>query len=161
MTQGTHEQARQLIAVARAEDLSHSQRTQLQSHLEECASCRNYAEEARQVIAALCSVPITADTRLVRATQVRVRFHASRMRESRERTWLVGMACFLVGLSATLTVPLLWHLFAWVGERVGVSSPVWGTIFVVFYIAPALAVSVLLMARGTFLASNGERSRRG
>jgi predicted anti-sigma-YlaC factor YlaD len=160
MTQDTHEEARQVIALARAAELSDGEQKWLQAHLDSCESCRDYADATRQVIAALRSVPVTADARLVRAAQMRVRFHASRLREARERMWLVGMACFLVGLSATLTAPLLWHLFAWVAERTGIPGPVWETTFVLFYIAPALAVSLLFMASGTHLAGEGERSRR-
>ena len=78
----------------------------------------------------------------------------------RERLWLVGMACLGVGLSATLTVPLLWRLFAWMGEWAGVSSWVWQAGFAFFWIAPALVVSALLLARGTHLTSNGEKQWR-
>ena len=111
------------------------------------------------MVRTLRSLPVAADARLVRATQMRVRFHANRLRETRERMWLVGMACLGVGLTATLTVPFLWRLFAWMGERAGVSTVVWQTSFMVFFIAPALVVSVLLLARGTHLANNGEQSR--
>jgi hypothetical protein len=90
---------------------------------------------------------------------MRVRFHASRLRETRERMWLVGMACLGVGLSATLTLPLLWRLFAWMGEGAGVPTLVWQTGFLFFFVAPALVVSVLLLARGTHLTNNGGRSR--
>jgi len=72
----------------------------------------------------------------------------------------VGMACLGVGLSATLTLPLLWRFFAWMGERAGVSTLVWQTGFMFFFIAPALLVSVLLLARGTHLTNNGEQSQR-
>ncbi|HWY20156.1 MAG TPA: hypothetical protein VNX26_02990 [Candidatus Acidoferrum sp.] len=106
------------------------------------------------------SLPLAADSRLVRATQMRVRFHASRLRETRERLWLVGMACLGVGLSATLTVPLLWRLFAWIGEWAGVSTMVWQAGFMFFFITPALVVGVLLLARGTHLTSSVERSQR-
>jgi Flp pilus assembly protein TadB len=92
---------------------------------------------------------------------MRVRFHASRLRETRERLWLVGMACLGVGLSATLTVPVLWRLFAWMGEWAGLSTLVWQAGFIFFFIAPALAVSVLLLARGTHLTNDAERSRQG
>jgi hypothetical protein len=102
---------------------------------------------------------LAADARLVRATQMRVRFHAGRLRETRERMWLVGMACLGVGLSATLTIPLLWRLFAWMGGRIGVSTLVWQASFMFFFVAPALVVSVLLVARGTHLTNNGEQSR--
>jgi hypothetical protein len=69
------------------------------------------------------------------------------------------MACLGVGLSATLTVPFLWQLFAWVGEWANVSSWVWQAGFLCFFIAPALVVSVLLLARGTHLTNNGGHSR--
>jgi hypothetical protein len=108
----------------------------------------------------LRSLPLAADSRLVRATQMRVRFHASRLRETRERLWLVGMACLGVGLSASLTVPILWRLFAWMGERAGVSTVVWQAGFIFFFIAPALVAGLMLLARGTHMTNNGERSRQ-
>jgi hypothetical protein len=160
MTRDTHDEARELIALAGAEDLSDVQQRWLRGHLEECAGCRDYAGAAAWVVAALRSMPLAADPRLVRATQMRVRFYASRLRDTRERVWLVGMACFGVGLSAALTAPLLWRLFAWMGERAGISSPVWQASFVFFYIAPALVVSVMLLARGTHLTSNGKPSQQ-
>jgi len=157
MTRNAHAEARELIALG--DGLSGAQQAWLRAHLDECEACRHYAEAANGVVRTLRSLPLAADSRLVRATQMRVRFHASRLREMRERLWLVGMACLGVGLSATLTVPLLWQLFAWMGERAGVSTLVWQTGFMFFFIAPALVVSVLLLARGTHLTNNGEQSR--
>ena len=157
MTRNAHEEARELIALG--EDLSDSNRPGCWP----ISMNANYAVTTQKgctgVVRALRSLPIAADSRLVHATQMRVRFHASRLRETRERMWLVGMACLGVGLSATLTVPLLWRLFAWMGERAGVSSLIWQTGFMFFFIAPVLAVSVLLLARGTHLTNNGEQSR--
>jgi predicted anti-sigma-YlaC factor YlaD len=157
MTRNPHDDARELIALG--ESLSDAQQARLRTHLDECEACRHYAEAANEVVRTLRSLPIAADARLVHATQMRVRFHASRLREARERMWLVGMACLGVGLSATLTVPFLWRLFAWMGERAGVSTLVWQTGFMFFFIAPALVVSVLLLARGTHLTNDGEQSR--
>ncbi len=157
MTQNDHEQARQLIVLA--EGLSDMQRQFLQAHLADCADCRNYAAAAAQVVGALHSVPITADARLVRATQMRVRFHAQRLRHARQRMWFVGIACLGVGLSAAITAPLLWRLFAWMGDAAGVSSAIWQAGFMVFFFAPALLVSVLLLARGTVLENNRDRSQ--
>jgi len=153
-----HDDARELIALG--EGLSDQQQSWLHAHLEQCAGCRDYAEAANGVVRALRSLPLAADSRLVRATQMRVRFHASRLRETRERLWLVGMACLGVGLSATLTVPLLWRLFAWMGAWAGVSSWVWQAGFAFFWIAPTLVVSTLLLARGTHLTNNGEKQWR-
>jgi predicted anti-sigma-YlaC factor YlaD len=157
MTRDTHDEARELIAMG--ESLPDAQQAWVRAHLGECEACRAYAQAAGETVRALRSVPLAADSRLVRATQMRVRFHASRLREARERMWLVGMACLGVGLSATLTVPFLWRLFAWMGERAGVSTLVWQTGFLFFFVAPALVVGLLLVARGTYLTSNEERSR--
>ena len=153
MTRDIHAEVRQLIALGNG--LSGAQQSWLQAHLEECGACRDYAERAQRVVRALRSLPVAADARLVRATQMRVRFHAARLRETRERMWLVGMACLGVGFSATLTLPLLWRLFAWMGEWAGISSPVWQAGFVFFSIAPALVVSVLLLVRGTHPSDQG------
>ena len=151
MTRDAHEQARELLTLA--ETLPETQQRWLRGHLEECADCRGYAEAASRTVAALRSLPLAADARLVRATQMRVRFHAHHLRETRERMWLVGMACLGVGLSATLTVPLLWRLFAWLGERAGVSTAVWQAGFACFWLAPGLVVSLLLLARGSHLGT--------
>ena len=158
MTRDIHEEARELIAVGDA--VSDAQQIWLQDHLAECAACRDYAEGAAQVVRALRSLPIAADARLVRATQLRVRFHATRLRETRERMWLVGMACLGVGLTATLTLPLLWRLFAWMGEQAGVSTGVWQAGFLFFFIAPALVASVVLLARGNHVKSHAQGSRQ-
>jgi predicted anti-sigma-YlaC factor YlaD len=158
MTRDTHDEARELIALG--EGLSDAQHAWLRTHLDECEACAHYAEAANRVVRNLRLLPIAADSRLVRATQMRVRFHASRLRETRERMWLVGMACLGVGLAATLTVPLLWRLFAWVGTWAGVSSWVWQAGFTFFWIAPALVVGVLLLARGTHLTNDGEKQWR-
>jgi predicted anti-sigma-YlaC factor YlaD len=158
MTRNAHDEARELIALGEA--LPDAQQAWLRAHLDECEACRHYAEAANAVVRGLRSLPLAADSRLVRATQMRVRFHASRLRETRERLWLVGMACLGVGLSATLTVPVLWRLFAWMGEWAGVSTLVWQAGFMFFFIAPALAVSALLVARGTHLTNSGEQPRQ-
>jgi predicted anti-sigma-YlaC factor YlaD len=158
MTRDTHDEARELTALG--EGLSGAEQAWLRAHLDECEACRHYAEAANGVVRSLRSLPLAADSRLVRATQMRVRFHASRLRETRERLWLVGMACLGVGLSATLTVPILWRLFAWMGEWAGVSTVVWQAGFIFFFIAPALVAGLMLLARGTHMTNNGERSRQ-
>jgi len=157
MTRNLHDEARELMALGQG--LPDAQQVWLRAHLNECEACRNYAEAANRVVRSLRSLPLAADSRLVRATQMRVRFHASSLHQARERLWLVGMACLGVGLSATLTIPLLWRLFAWMGDWAGVSRLVWQAVFMFFFVAPALVVSVWLLARGTYLMNDGERSR--
>jgi predicted anti-sigma-YlaC factor YlaD len=157
MTRNAHEEIRKLIALG--EDISGEQQASLQVHFNDCADCRSYAEAAGRTVRALRSLPLAADARLVRATQMRVRFHAARLREARQRLWFVGMACLGVGLSAAVTAPFLWRLFAWMGELAGVSTPVVQAGFALFWVAPALVVSLLLLARGNYVRSDRERSQ--
>ena len=157
MTRDTHDEARQLIALAGAEDLSDAQQTWLRAHLQECVSCRNYEEAAGRVVRALRSQPLAADSALVRATQMRVRSRALELREQRDRIWLVCMSCVCVGLSAAITTPLLWRVFQWMGTWADVSSLVWQAGFAFFWIVPALVVSALFLASGTHLTHDGEK----
>ena len=76
-----------------------------------------------------------------------------------ERLWLVWMSCILVGLSAAITTPFLWRGFQWVGEWARVSSPVWQVGFMVFWISPALAASLIFLARGVHLTDTNGTSR--
>jgi hypothetical protein len=162
MIQNEHDRAREIVALTghRSQPLTASEQAWLRQHLVQCDSCRSYAEAAQRVVLSLRSVPIAADARLVRATQMRVRFHAARLRETRERTWLISIACIGVGISAAITAPLFWRLFAWMGEQAGISSPIWQTAFIFFWIAPAMAVSMFLFARGTHAARDPQEHER-
>lgn len=155
MKRDAHEEARSLIALG--EEISEAQRAQLGLHLEGCESCRQYAEAASGVVRALRSAPLAADARLVRATQMRVRFHAARLRAARERMWIMAVACLGVGLSATLTVPYLWRLFEWIGETAGLPTLIWEAGFVVFFITPALVAGFSLVVRSARFTNEGDR----
>lgn len=152
MTHDPHQQAQELIA-CRGDGLTEPQQTWLQAHLASCDSCRDYAEAADQLVRALRSVPITADPALVRTTQLRARLHAHKLQQQQERMWLVWISCVVVTLSTALTTPLLWRASAWLGAWIQVPDLLWQAGFVSFWIAPALAASVLFAARGTFLGS--------
>ena len=130
-------------------------------HLEQCEACRLYVQAVNDVVGALRSVPISADSRLVRASQMRVRFHAQSLREMRQRVWLIGMACLGVGVSTTLTAPILWSLFAWIGQMSGVPNIVWQASFMFFFALPGVIVAVLLLARGTHPIQSGKDSGQG
>ena len=119
-----HQHARELIACTGAEELSGERSNWLRSHLEECDSCREYAELTAQMASALRSIPFAAELSLVRTTQERVRLRARQLQQERARMHFVWMACALVALAATLTTPFLWQGFRWLGEIVNVSSPV-------------------------------------
>ncbi|MBV9342472.1 MAG: hypothetical protein JO159_16495 [Acidobacteria bacterium] len=158
MTRTAHEEARELITLAGTEDLPGARQSWLNAHLEECEACRVYAGAADRVVRALRSLPVACDSRLVRATQMRVRFHADRLRETKERMWLLAVACAGVGFSAAVSTPLLWRLFAWMSEWMGISSPVWQAGFIFFWVAPALVLSLWLSARHAHLPDKNNRS---
>ena len=158
MNRDPHQQARELIAFG-SQGLTDSQRAQLHAHLDECAACRDYAQAAEQLVRSLRSVPLAADRTLVCTTQMRVRRHATQLQQEQERLWLVWMSCILVGLSAAITTPLLWRGFQWLGEWARVSSPVWQVGFMVFWISPALAASLIFLARGIHLTDTNGTSQ--
>lgn len=157
MTRDVHQQVREWIVLSGTEALSDSQQSQLQAHLRECDLCHQYAEGTAQVIRALRSVPLTAGPSLVRTTQARVRARAQQLQQQRERLWVVVMAGAGVALSATVTTPVIWGIFSWLGNWAGVSGPVWQTGFTAFLVAPALLISILLLARGTHLTDQAGR----
>lgn len=157
MTQDVHERARQLIAWSDA--ASKSEQAWLQAHLRDCDQCREYAQATERLVHSLRAVPIAANRSLVRATQARVRQRAQELKRRRERLWLVWMSCVLVGLTAAITTPLLWNAFAWLGGWAGVSRPVWQFGFVMFWIAPTIAASILFLAYGTHLADHNGRTQ--
>jgi predicted anti-sigma-YlaC factor YlaD len=157
MSRSTHEQARELLALGTADNAADGPHPWLQAHLAECAACRDYQAATRRVVGALRSQPFAADPGLVRDTLARVRSRALELRQRQERNRLVFLSCAFVGLSAAITTPLLWHAFAWTGRWAGVSHWVWQMGFAFLWIAPALGVSAVLLARGTYLAHSGEQ----
>jgi len=153
MTRDRHDEAQALIALG--EGLSDAQQAWLRAHLDECEACRHYAEAASGVVRTLRSLPLAADSRLVRATQMRVRMRPRELQQRRERLVLVVWSCALVAISSALTTPLVWQGFAWLGRWSQMPGPVWQVGFALFWIAPTIAASLLFLAHGTHLSGNG------
>jgi len=156
MTRNAHDEAQELIALG--EGLSDAQQTWLRAHLDNCEACGRYAEAANRVVRALRSLPLAADSRLVRATQMRVRIRARELRQRRERLLLVASSCALVAISSALTTPLVWQGFEWLGRWSQLPNPVWQVGFVLFWVAPTIAAGVLFLAHGTYLSGSNDAS---
>ncbi|PYX63835.1 MAG: hypothetical protein DMG74_15405 [Acidobacteria bacterium] len=156
MTRNAHDEAQELIALG--EGLSDAQQTWLRAHLDNCEACGRYAEAANRVVRALRSLPLAADSRLVRATQMRVRIRARDLRQRRERLLLVASSCALVAISSALTTPLVWQGFEWLGRWSQLPNPVWQVGFVLFWVAPTIAAGVLFLAHGTYLSGSNDAS---
>ena len=156
MTRNAHDEARELIAVAGAndKDLSGAQQTWLRAHLQDCVACRDYAEGAGRMVRALRSQPLAADSALVRATRMRVRSRVLELQRQQERLWVICVCCFAVTLSTAFTTAVLWRGFAWVGQQARLPSPVWQIGLVVLGLMPTIVAGILLLARGTYLADH-------
>jgi hypothetical protein len=146
-----HEQARKLIVLAGPEALSVSDQTWLAAHMETCASCRAFAENARETIHALRTIPIAAERSLVSTTQMRVRRRALELQRHRERLWLVCVSCTVVTLCALLSSVALWRGFEWLGARAQLAPSIWQVGFLVFCVMPAVVTGILLLASDTHL----------
>jgi hypothetical protein len=85
---------------------------------------------------------------------MRVRQRALELQRQQERFWVICACCAAVTLCSAVTTAVLWRGFAWIGQQARFPAPVWEGSFVVIYLAPAVLVGILLLARGTFLADH-------
>ncbi len=152
MTRDTHDEARELIALGEA--LSDAQQAWLRGHFDECEACRHYAEAANAVVRTLRSLPVAADSRLVRATQMRVRQRALELQRQQERLWVICVCCIAVTLGTAFTTSVLWRGLAWMGQQARLSAAVWQIGLVALGLMPAIVAGILLLARGTYLADH-------
>jgi hypothetical protein len=156
MKRNAHDEARELIAVAGAndKDLSGAQQTWLRAHLQQCVACGDYAEGAGRVVRALRSQPLAADSALVQATQMRVRSRALELQRQQERLWVICVCCGAVTVGTAFTIAVLWRGFAWVGQQARLPDPVWQIGLLVLGLMPAIVAGILLLASGTYLADH-------
>ena len=161
MTRNIHEQARELIALAGAndKDLSSREQTWLRAHLEECAACRDYSEAAGRVVRALHSHPVAADFALVQTTQMRVRSRAQELRRQHERLWVICVCCVAVTVVTASTTAVLWRGFAWMGQQARLPDPVWQIGLLALGLMPAMVAGILMLARGTYWADHNGSSQ--
>jgi len=152
MTRNAHDEARELIALG--EGLSDSEQAWLRAHLDQCEACRHYAEAANGVVRTLRSLPLAADSRLVRATQMRVRLRALDLQRQQERLWVICVCCVTVTLGTAFTTAVLWRGLAWMGQQAQLPGPVWQIGLVALGLMPAIVAGILLLARGTYLADH-------
>lgn len=141
-----------LIALSGPEGIASEEQAWLAAHLESCPACREFAENSREAIGALRTVSITAGARLVWTAQLRVRKRALELQRRQERMWIVAVCCAAVTTCTVASTVVLWRGFAWLGEQMQVSRPVWQVSFAVVSLLPAVIAAILLLARGTHLA---------
>lgn len=148
-----HERASMLIALSDC-NMPPDERTWLDSHLQGCASCREFAETSRETVSALRSLSVTASSSLVSATQARVRRRALELQRHRERVWVICVCCFAVTLGSAVTIAALWGGLAWMGQRARLSDPLWEIGLMALGTAPAALVGIVMLARGIYMADH-------
>jgi hypothetical protein len=143
-----HERARELMLDARIGQFSPGDSRWLASHLNACAECTRFAASLDDAVGALRMPAVTAGTSLVQATQRRVRARATEMNSQTAAMRPLWLAVVLVCATASLTTPLLWAAFAWIGAAFSLTTLEWRTGFMFAWFAPTLAASLFLIASG-------------
>jgi hypothetical protein len=145
MNHSDHDRARELVLLRDIEGISDRDAAWLTSHLDGCAECSAFAEELALAEQALRSIPVTATISLVSATQARVRQRAAELRDQQARNFLIGIS-FCLGLlwsAGSAFVGL--RLSAWLADKIHVASWIVAAGFVVFWLAPAIAIAIGLL----------------
>ena len=146
MTNSDHDRAQELVLLRDIEGISDSEAAWLATHLDGCGGCSGFADELALAGRALRSVPVMAPIALVTATQARVRQRAAELRDQQARNFLIGIS-FCLGLlwsAGSAFVGL--KLSGWLADKIHVASWIIATGFVVFWLAPAVAIAVGLLA---------------
>jgi len=153
-----HERARVLIALS--DDVSAIERTWLAAHLEACSSCREFAESTGETIRSLRAIPITVSGSLLEATRMRIRQRSLQLQRREERLQTIWVCAVAVTLCAAFNTALLWGGFAWLSQRLSVSTPLYGLAFVALCLTPAISAGIILLARGSQTDRNGSMELR-
>lgn len=148
MTRIDHERARELMLDARIDQISPSDSRWLASHVNACADCSRFAVSLDDAIDSVRMPAVTAGASLVQATQRRVRARATEMSAQAVAMRPLWIAVALVCAWATITTPLLWAAFAWMGALFSLPALEWRTGFLFAWTAPTLGVSFFLIASG-------------
>src|SRR5271165_5312442 len=146
MTNHDHERARELVTRRGTEELAAADLRWLDSHLEICNTCSQYANDFRDIGGMLRATMVTASSALVASTQARVRARAMHLQEHRTRTVLIAISFCLGAMSSAVSAWLWWRFGAWVAERFGLSPAIVQPGIMVFLVLPAIVIAVLMLA---------------
>lgn len=146
INENIHERAQQLISQERVEGISSPENTWLAAHLQECDSCANFAQQTSTALRSLQTIPIALPAGLAERTQFRVGLRAQQLRHSEPRRRALWIAAGISWVAGVASAPLVWRLFAWLGEQTGVPKLVWEMGFGLWWAVPALIAAVVLLS---------------
>ena len=145
MSADLHARAELLIAKERVEGLSPSERDSLAAHLQDCATCTDFARQTDQALRTMRSAAIPLPADLASRTQFRVRLRAMELREHEPKRRALWLACSVSWVFGIASAPYVWRLFQWFGERTGVPNFVWEIGFALWWTIPAGFAAVVLL----------------
>src|SRR6202048_4452350 len=125
MSDNIHERAQQLISQERIEGIPASESTWLDTHLQECESCANFARKTSAALRSLQTIPIALPAGLAERTQFRVGLRAQQLRQHEPRRRALWIAAGISWAAGVASAPFVWRLFSWLGEQAGVPKLVW------------------------------------
>jgi hypothetical protein len=160
MSENVHERALQLIAQARVEGTSETDRTWLQTHLENCDFCAEHARQTDRALRALRTASIPLPDGLASRTQFRVRLRAQELREREPQRRALWVACGISWVFGIASAPYVWQLFAWFGERTGVPKLVWELGFGLWWTIPAVFFLVVVLTEKLRQSDEPSRMRQ-
>ena len=146
MTNSDHERARELVLLRDIDGISDSEAAWLTCHLEDCLECSAFGEDLALSANALRSIPVMASVSLVSATQMRVRQRAAALRDQQARNLLIGISFCLGVLWSAGSAFVGLRLSGWLADKIHVAPWIIATAFIVFWLAPAIAIAVGLLA---------------
>jgi anti-sigma factor RsiW len=137
MNPESHEHARRLLDAHRVEGISSAEQDWLERHLASCDECSSAAEGLDATIQSLRSLPVVANSELVRQTRLAVRNRAEERRAARSRSVPLWIATALSSGLMIFTSSYVWQVFAWIGSLAGIPNAVWLAGFLVWWFLPA------------------------
>lgn len=146
MTPRDHDRAVELISTRGVEGIGSADEAWLEAHLAECRQCAAYADWLRSAAQMLRAMPVMASPRLVSTTQARLRARALEMQERETRSFLIAVSFCLGVLVSTGSAWVWWKFGSWVAEAVGLPQSIVAPGVLLFWLLPALAVALLMIA---------------
>jgi len=146
MTNHDHERALDLIMRRGPEDIAAADAKWLESHLETCSQCAQYAQDFDNTGRLLRTVAVTASPRLVAATQQRIRARALQLREQQTRMVLIAISFCIGAMSSALSAWLWWKFGGWVVERLSLPVSIVAPGIFLFLLLPAVVIAGLMLA---------------
>lgn len=146
MTNHDHERAVDLIMRRGADDIAATDLSWLESHLDACGECAQFARDFDEAGRLLRATAITATPALVATTQARVRARAMHLAEQRSRMVLIAISFCLGALSSAISAWLWWRFGSWVAERFGWSPAIVAPGIMLALVLPAIVIAGLMLA---------------